>query len=203
MIVAYNRRIQVEGIQLAMKIQALVATLTVSLGVNLSHPALANQLAIQNAYRGWKASQLKAGNYLADSDCNMQRVAELIKAGRRTIQGFGTAAFSYGDINQDGIEDALVIFNPRQCDGGNALMNAQTAVLILSSINDTRYFVDDKRLESLKGLPNDMWAIFERVKGNGAISGTAYGYRDKDARCCPSIQAAFTYTYPTNKLRIN
>ena len=82
-------------------------------------------------------------------------------------------------------------------------MNAQKAVLILSANNGSRYFFDDKKLENLNGLPSEMWARFERVKSNGSITGTAYGYRDADARCCPSRQAAFTYTYPNRKLRIN
>lgn len=188
---------------MTIKVQTVVGALAISLGVSLVQPASANQLAIQNAYKEWKASQLGAGKYLADSQCNLQSVQELIKSGRDVNQRFGTAAFSYGDINRDGLEDALVVFNQRQCDGGNALMNAQTALLILSADNGSRYLVDDKRLENLKGLPNDMWARFKRVKSNGDITGTAYGYRDADARCCPSLQAAFTYTYQNNKLRIN
>ena len=188
---------------MANKAQTLVAALAISLGSSLAQPASANQLAIQNAYKDWKISQLKAGNYLADSECNLQSVVELMETGRRLNQGFGTAKFSYGDINRDGIEDAMVAFNPRQCDGGNALMNAQTAILILSVNNGSRYIVDDKKLENIKGLPSDMWTLFERVKSNGSITGTAYGYRDTDARCCPSRQAAFTYTYPNSKMRIN
>lgn len=188
---------------MTIKVHTFVGALAISLGVNLAQPASANQLAIQNAYIEWTASQLRAGNYLADSECNLQRVVERMKSGRNGNQGFGTAAFSYGDINRDGVEDALVVFNPRQCDGGNALRNAQTAVLILSANNGSRYFYDEKRLENLKGLPNNMWAKFKRVKSNGDITGTAYGYRDADGRCCPSLQAAFTYTYQNNKLRIN
>jgi len=133
----------------------------------------------------------------------LQSVRELIKSGGRvTLQGFGTAAFSYGDINRDGAEDALVVFNPLQCDGGNALMNAQKAVLVLSASNGSRYFVDDTRLENIKGLPDGMWAFFERVTSSGKITGTAYGYSGADARCCPSLKAGFLYTYPSSKLNI-
>jgi len=188
---------------MTIKLQTLVAALAISLGATLAQPASANQLAIQNAYKEWKASQLRAGNYLAASQCNLQSVVELMKSGRRINKGFGTAAFSYGDINRDGAEDALVVFNPHQCDGGNALMNAQVAILILSADKGSRYFYDDKRLENLKGIPNEMWAIFERVRSNGDITGIAYGYRDTDPRCCPSLQTAFTYTYRNNKMRMN
>jgi hypothetical protein len=185
-----------------MRVQVVAATLALSLGANLVQPAYANQLAIQNTYKEWKASQLRARNYLADSQCNLQGVIEQMKSGRSVNQGFGTAGFSYGDINRDGTEDALVTFNPWQCDGGNALMNAQTAVLILSASDGPRYFVDDTRLENIKGLPNGMWAVFERVTSSGKITGTAYGYSDADARCCPSLKAGFTYTYPSSKLNI-
>lgn len=117
--------------------------------------------------------------------------------------GFGTAAFSYGDINRDGTEDALVVFNPEQCDGGNASMNIQIAVLILSANNGSNYIVDHKKLEHIKGVPTDMWTTFQRVKSDGKIVGTAYGYKPTDGRCCPSRHATFTYTYPNNKLIID
>jgi len=185
---------------MTIRLQTLLAAVAVSLGANLAQPASANQLAIQNAYKEWKTSQLRAGNYLAASQCNLQSVVELIKSGKRINKGFGTAAFSYGDINRDGAEDALVVFNPLQCDGGNALMNAQTAILILSADKGSRYFYDDKRLENLKGIPNEMWTIFKRVRSNGDITGIAEGYRDTDPRCCPSLQASFTYTYKNNKV---
>lgn len=184
-----------------MRLQTLAATLTIFLGGNFLQSASANQLAIQNAYKEWKASQLRAGKYLESSQCNMQSFLNLVKAGRRVAShGFGTAAFSYGDINRDGTEDALVVFNPQQCDGGNASMNMQTAILILSANNGSHYIVDDKKLEHIKGAPTDMWTKFERVKSDGRIAGTAYGYRRTDPRCCPSRQAAFTYAYPNNKL---
>jgi len=187
---------------MTINVQTLVAALAISLGANLAQPASANQLAIQNAYKGWKTAQLRAGNYLAKSQCNLQSVRELMKSGRSVNKGFGTAGFSYGDINRDGIEDALVTFNPWQCDGGNGLMNVQTAVLVLSASNGSRYFVEDTRLDNIKGLPNGMWTSFERVTSSGKITGTAYGYSYGDARCCPSLKADFSYTYPSRKLNI-
>ena len=111
---------------MANKAQTLVAALAISLGSSLAQPASANQLAIQNAYKDWKISQLKAGNYLADSECNLQSVVELMETGRRLNQGFGTAKFSYGDINRDGIEDAMVAFNAEK--SGATLLQGHEAL---------------------------------------------------------------------------
>ena len=185
------------------KPQLSIAALALCLGANPGLPASANQIAIQKAYKDWKTSQLRAGNYVADSQCNLQGVRELMQSGRRIGSGFGTAGFSYGDINKDGKEDALITFNPQQCDGGNALMNAQTTVLILSANNGSRYIVDDKKLENLKGLPDGMWARFEKFTRSGNITGTAFGYRNSDPRCCPSLKADFTYTYPSSRINLN
>lgn len=186
------------------KSQLSIAALALCLGKNPVLPASASQIAIQKAYKDWKTSQLRTGNYLADSQCNLQGIRELMKSGRNfSGMGFGTAGFSYGDINKDGIEDALVTFNPQQCDGGNALMNAQTTVLILSANNGSRYIINDKKLENLKGLPDGMWARFERVTRSGNIAGTALGYRNSDPRCCPSLKADFTYAYPSSRINLN
>jgi len=191
-------------IHAVLNIKALFITFAINLGVNIAQPASANQPAIINVYKDWKTSQLKARNYLPDSECNLQKVVELMQAGMLTAShGFGTAKFSYGDINRDGRQDALIVFNPRQCDGGNASMNSQTAVVILSIEGSSRYWVDDKKLENLNGLPSGMWKIFESVNGSGTISGRAYSYGDKDPRCCPSIQRTFTYIYPSQSLQLN
>jgi len=185
-------------------IKALFIVFSINLGAIFVQPVSAHQVEIINSYKDWKSSQLKAGNYLPDSDCNIQGVRERIQTGRRVVnQGFGTAAFSYGDINRDGRQDALVVFNPRQCDGGNALMNSQTAIVILSNNGSSPYLIEDKKLENLNGLPTGMWKIFESVKESGTITGTAYGYTNKDARCCPSIKRSFTYTYPGQSLKLN
>jgi len=175
---------------------ALAANATFSIDL----PVFANQTAIHAAYRNWKISQLSKSNYLPDAECNLERARELVHI--RTAMGFGTAGFSYGDINGDGKVDALVEFNPRQCDGGNGLMNVQIAILILSSRNNSSYKVDDRRLDRLEGIPDNLNLHFEKVNGYGTITGTAYGYSYSDARCCPSIRKPFSYYYPANRLRL-
>ncbi len=175
---------------------------------------------IIEAYEKWKELKTRKREYAKDSECNPNQIRILLQAarlGEGDLMGFGSASFSFADINQDGVTDALTTFNPKQCDGGNASMHSQVALLILSKNARHSYKVDDQTLENLhddQTLRNllettEGWFLrFQEVQGNGIVSGTAYAFHsgDKfkpgDARCCPSIWKAFTYTYLSKRVTL-
>ncbi|MBM3417234.1 MAG: hypothetical protein FJY20_12555 [Bacteroidetes bacterium] len=105
----------------------------------------------------------------------------------------------YSDINGDGKLDALITFHPVQCDGGNAMMNAQSRLLIISK--GSSWVTDDKFIESIESK-KDGWLSVSGVT-EGTIFGTYYEYAADDGRCCPSIKKSFTLDYKTRKLTID
>jgi hypothetical protein len=66
---------------------------------------------------------------------------------------------SFTNINNDNKLDALITFNPTQCDGGNALMNAQIRVLIMS--NAAGYVTDDSYIDKIESQFKKGWVIIE------------------------------------------
>lgn len=144
-------------------------------------------IKIFTKYEEWKSLQYKTGEYLTEKDCN------LTKEGGwgipRDIQ------VSYSDINGDNKIDGLITFSPDMCGGGNATMNVQIQVLILSKGTD--YFVDDKFFNKIEEKYGG--GIIESVS-DGVFFGTQYEYGENDGRCCPSIKKPFIIDYKTKKL---
>jgi hypothetical protein len=146
-------------------------------------------------YEQWKAAQYKAGKYATPGNCKMDIV---IKEGYTgPMAGIPEdISIHYSDINGDGIPDALITFHPVQCDGGNAMMHAQSRVLFLSK--GAGWVTDDSYIDNIERKKNG-WLVVSGVKGE-TIFGTYYEYKDEDGRCCPSIKKQFTIDYKTKKL---
>jgi hypothetical protein len=160
-----------------------------------------SQKSILDVFEQWKSEQYTKRTHVELKDCTIDAVIN----GGENHPGIGIPnefQVSYAYINDDDQLDALVLFSPRQCDGGNASMNAQTRVLILSqgqsyTIDDT--FIDQaerKHIESMR-----TWGFFwiERAI-DGHFYGTYSAYKDEDPRCCPSIERKFRLSYATGEL---
>lgn len=155
------------------------------------------QVQILTRFEQWKASAIKAGTYASAAACNMNTVT------RNGYKGPTTGipneySIHYADINGDGKLDGLVCFHPVQCDGGNALMNAQDRVLILSK--GTGWYTDEKYIRNIE-QKKDGWLTVNGAN-DGMIYGTYYDYGPDDARCCPSVRKPFTIDFKTKKLAI-
>jgi len=151
---------------------------------------------IVNKFEQWKKDQYKKGNYATEKNCDRDTV---LKAGYKGAEiGIPTDIhISFTNINDDSKLDAIITFNPTQCDGGNALMNAQIRVLILTNVDgDT---TDDSYIDEIESQFKKGWLIID-----GALYGSFYGayyeYKDSDGRCCPSIKKPFSIDYKTKKL---
>jgi hypothetical protein len=153
-------------------------------------------ILILNKFEQWKSMQFKKGVYATENKCNPDTV---IKKGYHgpTIGIPNDIDISFTDINNDNKLDAIITFNPDQCDGGNALMNAQIRVLILSS--KAAYTTDDTYIDKIESGLKKGWLNIEKAT-YGTFFGTYYEYKEADGRCCPSIRRPFTIDYKTNKL---
>ncbi len=152
---------------------------------------------VLSRFEQWKTAQYNTGKYARPANCKTEIV---MKDGYKgPVAGIPTdMAVFYSDMNNDGKLDGLITFNPIQCDGGNALMNAQARVLVVSK--GATWVTDDKYIENIEAK-KDGWLIVTGVSG-GTISGTYYAYGADDPRCCPSIKKPFTIDYKTKKLVI-
>ena len=151
---------------------------------------------IVNKFEQWKNDQYKKGNYATEKNCNTDTI---LKDGYKG-PGMGIPAdihVSFTDINSDNKLDAMITFTPDQCDGGNALMNVQIRVLVLSNVKG--YNTDDSYIDKIETQLKKGWLIVEGAQ-YGSFYGTYYEYKDLDGRCCPSIKKSFSIDYKTKKL---
>ena len=152
---------------------------------------------IVNKFEQWKSSQIRKGIYAAEKGCTFDTVTKEGYSGP-TIGVPNDIDFSFTDINADNKLDAVVTFNPNQCDGGNALMNAQVRLLILS--NGISYITDDTYVNKIESRFTEGWFNIEKAS-YGTVFGTYYQYKETDGRCCPSIRRPFTIDYKTKELK--
>jgi len=150
---------------------------------------------IISAFNSWKVRQFKSGTYANEKNCNPDTMLRKDYHGPEMGIPKEINIF-FCDLNNDNIIDALITFFVDQCDGGNALMNVQTKLLVLSK--GTTYHVDDTYFTKIENVLKSGWITIENAS-YGTISGTVRDYKDSDGRCCPSISKPFTLTYPNTK----
>lgn len=164
---------------------------------SLQAQSTAEYTQVLSRFEQWKSAQYTAGKYARPANCKLEIVTKDGYSGPESGIPKDMSVY-YSDINRDGKIDGLITFNPVQCDGGNALMNAQARVLILSK--GTGWVTDDKYIESIEAK-KDGWLSVSGVM-DGTIFGTYFAYGTDDPRCCPSIKKPFTIDYKTKKLLI-
>jgi len=152
-----------------------------------------NYVKILEQFEAWKKVQYTKGKYAPPNKCNDEGIVN--GGAEEGIPDYFT--IYYGHINDDDNMDALITFNPVACSGGNALMNAETKLLILSEASE--YRVDDQFFEKIEQQLNSGWII---VNGAGfqTIFGTYYDFKNDDARCCPSIRRDIQIDVKSKKL---
>jgi len=152
---------------------------------------------IISKFEQWRQEQHEIGTYEKEVNCNYEYVSKEGYKGTgigmpRDIQLY------YSNINSDTIMDALICFNPYLCDGGNALMNSQEKILILSKGQE--YTVDERTLREIEGKLNSGWLYIHSVVG-GTFIGEFQAYAKDDGRCCPSIQKRFNISYTDKSIK--
>jgi hypothetical protein len=151
---------------------------------------------IMTKFEEWKSKQYQLGIYELEKNCNMDFVS------KETYKGSGTGISTdiqvyYTDLNNDNIIDALICFNPFLCDGGNALMNSQARIIIVSKGNE--YIIDDKLIDNIENKLTSGW-LYIRNALYGDFMGEYLDYKEDDGRCCPSIKKEIRINYKDKKL---
>lgn len=151
---------------------------------------------IKTKFEQWKLDQYKTGTYVSDKNCNIDFVSKDGYVGSEMGISKDVDYF-FTDLNNDKKIDAVITFYPVQCDGGNALMNLQIKLLILSVGNN--YIVDDLLIKDIDKQFENGWLVVTKAT-NGFVYGTYFEYKENDGRCCPSVKKPFKIDYKLRKL---
>jgi hypothetical protein len=152
---------------------------------------------IRTRFERWQSNQINAGRFVADENCNPAFVSP-----NDSIPNLGFPSqihFFYMEINKDKQLDALITFNPEQCDGGNALMWTQYQLLVLSS--STGYKIDE---EFFREIGKDLKGFFH-LDGttNVGFTGTYFEFTEADPSCCPSLKKRITIQFDIKQIKFN
>jgi hypothetical protein len=150
----------------------------------------------------WKKQQLDNQIFQSAGKCNGEWYASHpnTEAPAWGFPELKDCSFFYADLNNDGMEDQLVSFNPVQCDGGNASMWMQVNVLTISE--NGRYITSSDWNEELFPQLKKKEEGFYWFTGitSGTIETIHYVLRDEDPRCCPSVQVVTVFDYATGAI---
>lgn len=160
-------------------------------------------LDIEAALNIWFKDQITAGELLPTDSCKAQFFSEPDKLPGFAYKTLGVPSSGddikmYSiDLGNDSVADALILFHPEQCDGGNASRWIQYQLLAVS--HDGGYYIHDsyfKQFETEKGFVQ-----FSRAEGT-AVYGNYYEFYDNDPACCPSVKRPLKLDLRTNSMEI-
>jgi hypothetical protein len=155
-------------------------------------------ILILKKFEQWKVVQYKKGIFATELNCDLGIVTKSgYKGPERGIPK--DINIYYTDLNLDDKIDAVITFQPSQCDGGVALKNAQMRLLILSKKEG--YIVDDTFLDKMVNAYKTGWFIVDGAL-YGTIYGTYYQYKNRGAKGHALISNPFSINYKTNEISI-
>ncbi len=179
-----------------MKYIKLILLLTIVVNSSSGQTKQNQYIKILAKFEEWKNTQYQLHNYELEKNCNQDFVS------KESYHGYGLGISTdiqifYTMLNNDNIIDALVCFNPYLCSGGNAYMNSQARILIVSKGNG--YIIDDKLIDNIQNKLTSGWILIENAN-DGDFIGEYFNYKEGDARCCPSIKKKIRINYKNKRL---
>jgi hypothetical protein len=154
---------------------------------------------IKSVFEQWKQEQIAAGKWIAIENCNWKYVDTNKIDALNVLSIPNEISWDFGDLNLDNKMDGLFMIHPWQCDGGNAAMNFQFSVLILSK--EGAYYVLEKWAAANLGFGGNYYH-YTGIE-NGGIKADYYEYKEADGRCCPSIHKTTYLQFENDKLYLN
>lgn len=143
---------------------------------------------IEIAFQNWQKDEICNGkDFLPEEKCNPEVAINdtLFSNEIHKIWGFpDEIKFSYGHLNNDNKLDALITFNPLQCDGGNMSMWIQIQLIALSE--GKKYRIEKNYFDTI-GDKLDGFYHLEKIRKKGFV-GKYYEFSETDPHCCPSIK---------------
>ncbi len=162
------------------------------------------KLKLKQLFMEWLNNELAKGNLWASDSCNLEWITKHRFDGMienmRGLPDSSDLNFSYADINSDGQLDQLATFTPSQCDGGNASMWVQIAVLTISENGKykTTTSIGDGISSSISQDTSGFY-WYDSI-GPNIIYATFYNFKYNDGHCCPSIKKPVAIIYDSKKI---
>lgn len=186
---------------------ALILLFSVGLLACTSQPKKSNtrstkpsdKVQIYNLFQNWRNEEIRLGHFFAKDSCNPAWFQEHEFNGTIDaewgIPDLDEVGFSYADLNGDGKLDALIQFNPIQCDGGNASMWSQITLFALSGKNQYTLTesIDVSKFKNTDFDKNGFYWL-DSIAENRII-GTYIEFLEDDGHCCPSIQKQVIFDF--------
>jgi hypothetical protein len=146
---------------------------------------------IDSLYLNWLKDKIDSGDFCGEKDCESGSVLKKIEKAE-TYCEYGlpdSATFIFGDINDDGFIDAVANVPIFQCDGGNALRNAN---ILLFFISDGRRGF--KTIEDPAQMTDEIRSV-KQIAPNGEVVLEVLEYGEEDPQCCPSVRKKSYFKY--------
>jgi TonB family protein len=151
---------------------------------------------IKPLFREWKNEQISKGKYLSEENCNWDYIDTHPET--KTVYSIPkNFSYTWGDLNEDGLDDVLYFFNPTHCDGGGATDFTQIKLLFISNPNGD-YTIDDKFIgdveTTIKTQGYGGWLEVITIRNDTVF----YKYRDwaKNDISEPTITQYMNASYP-------
>lgn len=170
---------------------------------------------IDSAFKIWKTNEIKAGRmqvkcatYASEAFHSFIEVAhdnDNRWAYAKTLKKL------YMDFNEDGVKDALLVYEREDCEYGNGYVGDSQVPIIFISKND--YYEKEENIVSnmkkainTKALnirsPTVAYVEVDSIK-NKNIIGFYYDWKEEDPSGQPSIKRSFIFNYKTNIIIVN
>jgi hypothetical protein len=146
---------------------------------------------MDSRYVNWLKSKIESGDFCAEKDCEIGMVLEKMEKGEEYC-AYGlpdTTTFIFGDINEDGFIDAVANVAIFQCDGGNALRNANILLFFISEGKKGYRTIEDP------AQMTDEIRSVKQIAPNGEVVLEVLEYGEEDPQCCPSVRKKSYFKY--------
>ena len=164
---------------------------------------------IKNVFLRWQRNEIDLKHFLHSDSCDVDWFdfnplpSDFIGM-NGMIYGFPKESNDYkyvfADLNEDGTLDGLILFHPRQCDGGNSSNWTKLSVLITSE--NGNYLVNDNiQVDTFSSTNFDSNGFYwiDSISAN-RIWADYIEFKSIDAMCCPSIYRLVEFNYSEKKL---
>lgn len=162
---------------------------------------------IRAVFTNWKNEQIEKLIYMEEQDCKPSFFYDNVDEDKYppgVLTGFPDKLDGIIPIfaNEDDLLDFVILFTPRQCDGGKAFAGMQEKVLFLSSGNGDFEADSEFISKNIKESSID-WEFYKDYllgsKDDTILYGEALMYMYGDPSCCPSKKIVFFYDFKTGE----
>ncbi len=132
---------------------------------------------IAHTYKDWEEGVLAENQYSTEATCGSDEE----DAPKYYLTGKYESKI--GDLNADGIDDAVVLFSPVPCSDSTKELEFQMSFLMLSAPDDNYRTIT--LVKPLENTSNILSYFYQDITEAGKLSATFISYGENNDACCP------------------